>query len=45
MEVFCNFTADDLETNSTSPFGVRALKSFLKYAQSGQLEEFIDKSR
>jgi very-short-patch-repair endonuclease len=38
MEVFCNFTADDLETNSSSPFGVRALKSFLKYAEKGHLE-------
>lgn len=38
MEVFCNFTADDLETQSTSPFGVKALKSFLKYAESGVLE-------
>ena len=38
MEVFCNFTADDLETQSTTPFGVKALKSFLKYAESGVLE-------
>ena len=37
MEVFCNFTADDLETKSTTPFGVRALKSFLKYAKDGEL--------
>lgn len=38
MEVFCNFTADDLATQSTTPFGVKALKSFLKYAESGVLE-------
>lgn len=38
MEVFCNFTADDLPTQSTTPFGVKALKSFLKYAESGVLE-------
>ncbi|MFT5253392.1 MAG: very-short-patch-repair endonuclease [Flavobacteriales bacterium] len=37
MEVFCNFTADDLETNSTTPFGVRALKNFLRYAKEGVL--------
>jgi very-short-patch-repair endonuclease/DNA polymerase III delta prime subunit len=38
MEVFCNFSADDLETKSTTPFGVKALKSFLKYAETGVLE-------
>lgn len=38
MEVFCNFSADDLATKSTTPFGVKALKSFLKYAETGFLE-------
>jgi very-short-patch-repair endonuclease len=38
MEVFCNFTADELATKSDSPFGVRVLKSFLHYAQTGDLE-------
>jgi very-short-patch-repair endonuclease len=38
MEVFCNFTADDIETKSTTPFGVKALKSFLKYAETGEIE-------
>ena len=38
MEVFCNFTADDLKTSTDSPFGVRALKSFLRFAESGELE-------
>ena len=37
MEVFSNFTADDIKTESNSPFGVRALKSFLHYAQTGEL--------
>ncbi|QED38999.1 DUF3320 domain-containing protein [Antarcticibacterium arcticum] len=39
MEVFCNFTADDLNTSSNSPFGIKALKSFLKYAEHGKLED------
>ena len=30
--------ADDIKTESNSPFGVRALKSFLHYAQTGELE-------
>jgi very-short-patch-repair endonuclease len=38
MEVFCNFRADDLKTTDASSFGVRALKSFLKFAESGELE-------
>lgn len=38
MEVFSNFKADELKTTGTTPFGVRALKSFLKYAESGVLE-------
>ncbi len=38
MEVFCNFTANDMETKSDSPFGVRALKNFLYYAETGKLE-------
>ncbi len=39
MEVFSNFVADDLKLSADSPFGVRALKNFLKYAESGELEE------
>jgi len=42
MEVFCNFSADDLATKSTTPFGVKALKSFLKYAETGFLESNIE---
>lgn len=38
MEVFANFKADELKTDSTSPIGVRALKAFLKYAETGELE-------
>ncbi|XOV89817.1 MAG: DUF3320 domain-containing protein [Pseudomonadota bacterium] len=38
MHVFANFTGDDLAVTSTSPFGVRALRHFLKYAQDRKLE-------
>jgi len=38
MSVFSNFTADDMETHAASSFGVRALKSFLGYAQNGTLD-------
>jgi very-short-patch-repair endonuclease len=36
-EVFTNLTAADLDTSRTKSFGVIALKSFLHYAQHGQL--------
>jgi len=35
MEVFCNFTADELNTKADSPFGLKALKNFIKYAETG----------
>jgi very-short-patch-repair endonuclease len=38
MDVFCNFTADDLQTSGDTPFGVRSLKNFLKFAETGELE-------
>lgn len=38
MRVFCNFTADDLELDASAKHGVRALKNFLKYAETKQLE-------
>ncbi|MCM4161731.1 DUF3320 domain-containing protein [Antarcticibacterium flavum] len=38
MEVFSNFTAGDLNTSNNSPVGVKALKSFLQYAENGHLE-------
>lgn len=44
MEVFSNFTADDMKTEGHSPFGVRALKSFLHYAQTGELEHRPDET-
>jgi hypothetical protein len=34
-EVFTNLTADDLDLKRTQAWGVRALKSFLAYAQNG----------
>ncbi|QUM76078.1 DUF3320 domain-containing protein [Moritella sp. 24] len=37
MEVFANFTATDMGTSDASPFGVRALKHFLQYAETGVL--------
>ncbi|WP_196221243.1 DUF3320 domain-containing protein [Sansalvadorimonas verongulae] len=39
MEVFCNFTADDLKTNADSPLGIQSFKAFLKYAETGELEQ------
>ena len=37
-EVFTNLTADDIDLDRTGAWGVRALKAFLAYAQSGQLD-------
>lgn len=37
MDVFCNFRADDLRLSPSSPFGVRALKAFLHYAETRDL--------
>ena len=37
MDVFCNFRADDLRLSPSSPFGVRALKAFLRYAETRDL--------
>ena len=42
MEVFCNFTADELETSSLSPLGLVTLKTFLKYAKDGELKSIIE---
>ena len=39
MEVFCNFTADDLKTDADSPSGIQSFKAFLKYAETGELEQ------
>ncbi|MGR5338901.1 DUF4011 domain-containing protein [Vibrio astriarenae] len=37
MQVFSNFKADEMPTTAESPFGVRALKNFLHYAQTQEL--------
>ncbi len=42
MEVFSNFLADDLVTKENTPFGVKALKAFLKYAETGKVEQPIE---
>lgn len=38
MEVFCNFSADELELDANASHGVRALKHFLKYAETRVLD-------
>ena len=38
MDVFCNFRADDLELDANASHGVRALKHFLKFAETGTLD-------
>jgi len=38
MQVFTNFTGDELQTTAKTVFGVRALKNFLVFAESGQLQ-------
>lgn len=45
MEVFSNFTAEDLRTTETTPFGVRALKVFLQYASLGRLDQPVETGR
>jgi very-short-patch-repair endonuclease len=39
MDVFANFTADDIDLNRTTARGVVALKNFLAFAQTGILEQ------
>lgn len=38
MRVFCNFKADDLALDASAKHGVRALRNFLKFAETRQLE-------
>ncbi|ARU58955.1 DNA/RNA helicase [Oleiphilus messinensis] len=38
MQVYCNFSADDIRVTADTPFGVKALQVFLNYAATGQLE-------
>lgn len=42
MRVFCNFRADELELDAGASLGVRALKNFLKYAETGVLEVALE---
>jgi very-short-patch-repair endonuclease len=42
MRVFCNFRADELELDSSTKHGVRALKNLLKYAETRELETSIE---
>ncbi len=37
-EVFANINADDITTTATTKFGIRALKSFLYFAQHGKFD-------
>lgn len=37
-EVFTNITSDDIDTSKTGSAGLKALKSFLQYAQTGRLD-------
>src|ERR1019366_8997739 len=37
-EVFTSLTADDIDTSRTPSLGIAALKTFLSYAQTGQIE-------
>ncbi|MFC1944557.1 DUF3320 domain-containing protein [Chloroflexota bacterium] len=39
--VFSNFRASDLSIDATAPFGIRALKVFLEYAESGNLRSEV----
>ncbi len=45
MRVFANFRGDELRTDAGSPFGVRALKVFLNYAESGNLPALQETGR
>ena len=38
MDVFANFSADDMDLSRTNAFGVVALRNFLAYAREGRLE-------
>ena len=38
LEVYTNFTADDLDTKRSDARGVQALKTFLQYAETGSLD-------
>ncbi|WDD96747.1 DUF3320 domain-containing protein [Thalassomonas actiniarum] len=38
MDVFANFTADELRVHDNSPYGIKALQVFLRYAETGSFE-------
>ncbi|MEG1209538.1 MAG: DUF3320 domain-containing protein [Leclercia sp.] len=38
MRVFCNFRSDELDIDAGASLGVRGLKNFLKFAETGELE-------
>ena len=42
MQVYSNFEDTELDTSSTQSTGVKALKTFLKYARTGKLDEIND---
>lgn len=46
MEVFANFTADELRVHDNSPYGVKALQVFLRFAETGDFErgDYTDKA-
>ena len=39
--IFANFKHSDLKIGPTSPFGIRALKTFLEYAETKKLESIV----
>lgn len=41
MEVFANFKADELRVQDKSPYGIKALQVFLRFAETGQFERGI----
>lgn len=45
MEVFSNFKSDDILSKADTPFGVKALKNFLTFAETGVLETTSETGR
>ncbi|HXJ38487.1 MAG TPA: DUF3320 domain-containing protein [Bryobacteraceae bacterium] len=44
-EVFTSLSADDIDTSRTQSIGVAALKTFLRYAQTGQIDTAVASDR
>ncbi|WP_067068371.1 DUF3320 domain-containing protein [Roseateles chitosanitabidus] len=38
MRIFCNFRSEEMDLEKSAKHGVRALKNFLKFAETGELE-------